>query len=158
MTSKKKKVFILIGMVALLVLTGVLNIVLNNTAQAGDVGGNDVTYSDFFTSYRADRTNSREQSFLYYDAIIKSAESSAEAIADAEASKLALTEAIETELVLEGLIMALGFENAVVTSTTENINVVVKCDEMTSTQATQILQIIVSETGASALNVRIFPT
>ena len=33
MTSKKKKIIILTGMVALLVLTGVLNIVLNLTAD-----------------------------------------------------------------------------------------------------------------------------
>lgn len=35
MTGKKKKIIILTGMVALLVLTGVLNIVLNLTADDG---------------------------------------------------------------------------------------------------------------------------
>ena len=59
---------------------------------------------------------------------------------------------------LEGLIKALGFEDAVVTSTTENINVIVKCGEMTGTQAAQILEIIVTETETNATNVRIIPT
>ena len=158
MTSKKKKVFILSGMVALLVLTGVLNIVLNNIIPAKGVDGGELTYSNFFVSYRADRTSSREQSFIYYDAIITSADSSVEAVAGAEEAKLALTQAMETELVLEGLIKALGFEDAVVTSTTENINVIVKCTELTSTQASQIYQIITTETSAPATNVRIIPT
>ena len=158
MTGKKKKIIILTGMVALLVLTGVLNIVLNNTVgNATNVSGEN-TYVDFFTSYRDYRTESREQSLLYYDEIIASASSSAEAKAEAEAAKLELTERMETELVLEGLIRSLGFEDAVVTSTTENLNVIVKCEELTGTQMTQIKEIVVSETGISTLNLRIIPT
>ena len=160
MLGKKKKIFILTGMVALLVLTGVLNIVLNMTAAnpGNDVNAGGTTYTDFFSAYRTDRTASREQSMLYYDEIIGSNEYSAEAKTEAEAAKLALTQSMETELVLEGLIKALGFEDAVVTSTTENINVIVKCTEMTGTQASQILQIVMTETETKATNVRIIPT
>lgn len=159
MLGKKKKIFILTGMVALLVLTGVLNIVLNMTAtNPGDDVNAGGTYTDFFSAYRTDRTASREQSMLYYDEIIGSSEYSAEAKAEAEAAKLALTQSMETELVLEGLIKALGFDDAVVTSTTENINVIVKCTEMTGTQASQILQIVMTETETKATNVRIIPT
>lgn len=158
MTGKKKKIIILTGMVALLVLTGVLNIVLNNTVDnAANVNG-DNTYVDFFTSYRDYRTESREQSLLYYDEIIASETASADAKAEAEAAKLELTEKMETELVLEGLIRSLGFEDAIVTSTTENLNVIVKCSELTGTQATQIKEIVVTETGISTLNLRIIPT
>ncbi len=158
MTGKKKKIVILTGMVALLVLTGVLNIVLNNTVgNATNVSGEN-TYVDFFTSYRDYRTESREQSLLYYDEIIASESSSAEAKAEAENAKMELTERMETELVLEGLIRSLGFEDAIVTNTTENLNVIVKCDELTGTQMTQIKEIVVSETGVSTLNLRIIPT
>ncbi|MBQ7227936.1 MAG: SpoIIIAH-like family protein [Clostridia bacterium] len=159
MLGKKKKIIILTGMVALLVLTGVLNVVLNMTASnpSSDVNAG-TTYTDFFSAYRTDRTSSREQSMLYYDEIIASTESSAEAKSEAETAKLSLTASMETELVLESLIKSLGFEDAVVTSTTENINVIVKCDEMTGTQAAQILEIIVTETETNATNVRIIPT
>ena len=95
MLAKKKKIFILTGMIALLVLTGVLNIVLNLTADSGpadDVNAGS-TYTDFFTAYKTDRTASREQTMLYYDEIIASAESSAESKAEAEAAKLDLAEA-----------------------------------------------------------------
>lgn len=159
MTSKKKKIIILTGMVALLVLTGVLNIVLNLTAdgEALEVSGSDV-YTDFFTSYRDYRDESREQTLLYYDEMIASETASAEAKAEAENAKLQLVEDMETELTLEGLIKALGFEDAIVTSTTENVNVIVKCAELTGTQAAQIKEIVVTETGLPALNLRIIPT
>lgn len=159
MTGKKKKIIILTGMVALLVLTGVLNIVLNLTADDGalNVSGTDV-YTDFFTSYRDYRTESREQTLTYYEEVLSSETSSAEAKAEAEAARQQLMESMETELTLEGLIMSLGFEDAIVTSTTENINVIVKCAELTGTQAAQIKELIVTETGMSALNLRIIPT
>ena len=159
MTSKKNKIIILTGMVALLVLTGVLNIVLNLTADGDvlDVSGTDV-YTDFFTSYRDYRTESREQTLMYYDEIIASESTSADAKAEAEASRLQLMQDMETELTLEGLIKALGFEDAIVTSTTENVNVIVKCAELTGTQAAQIKEVVVTETGLSALNLRIIPT
>ena len=159
MTGKKKKIIILTGMVALLVLTGVLNIVLNLTADDGalNVSGTDV-YTDFFTSYRDYRTESREQTLTYYEEVLASETSSAEAKAEAEAARQQLMESMETELTLEGLIMSLGFEDGIVTSTTENINVIVKCAELTGTQAAQIKELIVTETGMSALNLRIIPT
>lgn len=159
MLSKKKKIFILTGMVALLVLTGVLNIVLNTTANApSDSVNAGSEYTDFFTAYRVDRTTSREQSMLYYDEIIKSDQYSAEVKENAQKAKVALAESMETELVLEGLIKSLGFDDAIVTSTTENINVIVKCPELTGTQANQIMQIVMTETERKATNVRIIPT
>ena len=154
MTSKKKKVFILVGMVALLVLTGVLNIVLNSTFLASN-NGDDALSSDYFTSYKLERINSREESFLLYDSIINSAETSAEAKAAAEVDRNALARSVEIELVLEGLIKGLGYEDAIVTSTTQNVNVFVKCQELTSVQATQIYQIITTEIDVPATNVRI---
>ena len=64
---------------------------------------------------------------------------------------------METELVIEGLIKSLGFEDAVVTNTTENINVIVKSPELTADEAAQILEIVVSETDKTANDVRIIP-
>ncbi|HIW03430.1 MAG TPA: SpoIIIAH-like family protein [Firmicutes bacterium] len=158
MTSKKKKIIILTGMVALLVLTGVLNIVLNLTADnALEVSGTDV-YMDFFTSYRDYRAESREQTLLYYDELLASDNLSAQAREEAEAARLQLMEDMETETALEGIIKGLGFEDAIVTSTTENINVIVKCAELTGTQATQIKEVVMTETGSTALNIRIIPT
>ena len=157
MLSKKKKIFVLVGMVALLAAAACLNIFLNRTGDRADAGSNNVTYGSFFETYRTDRKTTREQTMLYYDAIIANEASSAEAIANAEAAKLDLARNMEVELVIEGLIKSLGFEDAVVTNTTESINVIVKAGEMTSAEAAQILDIITTETDKTALDVRIIP-
>ncbi len=161
MLSKKKKIFILCGMLALLVVTGVLNIVLNGKSisasgsGSGGGSGNNQSSASFFATYRSDRDATREQSLLYLDAIINSAESGSEAAENARKSKLDLTKNMEFELVLEGLIKALGFEDVVVASSTESVNVIVKAKELTEEQATQIAEVITTETGRKAFDIRI---
>lgn len=159
MLSKKKKIFILCGMLVLLIVTGVLNIVLNgNAISAGGNGDNNVNSSmSFFDTYRSDRVATREQTILYLDAIISNTASESEAVEKAKQSKLELTQNMELELVLEGLIKALGFDDVVVTNSTESINVIVKTNELTEEQATQITEIIVTETNKTSFDVRIIP-
>lgn len=157
MLGKKSKIFVLVGMVALLVVTGVLNIVLNKKAESASVNANEMTSASFFDTYRSDRMETRAETVMYLDAIISDELSSAEAVSEAENDKLALTSAMELELVLEGLIKAAGFEDAVVTSTSENMNVILKTSELTEEQVAKVLEIISSETGRKAASVRIIP-
>ena len=156
MLSKKKKIVILSGMVALLVVTGVLNIVLNQRVKETAGSGTEV-YQSLFQTYRTDRSATRDQTMLYLDAIIASDASSAEAIAAAEEQKLSLTRNMEVELALEGLIKAVGFDDAFITMSTENVNVIVKAETLTEDEANRILGIIVDETGRSAQNVIVIP-
>lgn len=153
MTGKKSKIIVLAGMIALLVLTGVLNIVINKKAQS--VSTDTTASSDFFVTYRADRLATRNQSMLDLDEIIKTG--SEAAVKDAEAEKLSLTSTMDNELKLEGLIKAVGFEDAVVISTSENVSVILKSGELTSDQVAKVLQIVTDETGKSAASVRIIP-
>ncbi len=153
MTGKKSKIIVLAGMIALLVLTGVLNIVINKKAQS--VSTDATASSDFFVTYRADRLATRNQSMLDLDEIIKTG--SEAAVKDAEAEKLALTSTMDNELKLEGLIKAVGFEDAVVISTSENVSVILKSGELTSDQVAKVLQIVTDEKGKSAASVRIIP-
>ena len=92
--SKTKKIIILAVMVALLVVTGYLNIALNNNAtqQVSNQNSN----LDFYSSYRADRDASREAAILYYKGIIADETSSQEAKDLAETSRKALVDAMET--------------------------------------------------------------
>ena len=71
MISKKKKIIVLVGMIALLVVAGGLNIFLNLYNKGGDspVSGN--TYGNFFETYRVDRQTTRDQTILYLDAARK---------------------------------------------------------------------------------------
>ena len=159
MLSKKKKIIVIVSMVALLVVAGGLNIFLSLYNKGGDdpVNGGTTTQASFFDTYRVDRQTTRDQTILYLDAIINNEASSEDAIANAEASKLEATTNMEVELVLEGLIKSLGFEDAVVTNSTESVNIIIKSKEITSEQAAQILDVVVTETQKDAINVRIIP-
>lgn len=156
MLSKKKKIFVLVGLVALLVLTGCLNIFLNQKSALANTDG-DSNKGNFFSTYRTDRQTTRDQTMLYLDAIISNASSTQEAIANAEKSKLELTKSMEQELVLEGLIKALGFEDVVVTNTTENVNIIIKSPELLKEEVAQVVSIITTETGKKPNNIRIIP-
>lgn len=155
--SKKKKVFIIAGFCLLLVLTGVLNIVLNNKIATDANSNNTVTTGNFFSTYRTDRTNTRNEEILYLDAIIASSSASAESKTAAETKKAELIALMDTELALEGLIKAKGFEDVVVSTSTSNINVIVKSAELNEAEVAQIVDVIQGQTDYTLDNIKIFP-
>lgn len=154
MKTNKKKIIVLVSLVLLLVATGVLNYFLNAKLNPED---EELTAVTFFVSYRQDREATRAEEILYLDSIIASEPADETVIANAQAKKLEICDAMETELVLEGLIKAKGFEDCVVTISTENVNIVVKAAEITAEQAAQILNIVVTETDYTALDVTVLP-
>ncbi len=155
--SKKKKIIVLVGMVALLVLTGCLNYFLNRPDSQPAGGDSSVTYSDYFAASRADRDSSRSETVMYYETIIGNEATSAEAKANAEADLAALVAGIDAEQRLETLIKALGFDDCLVTVGAENINIILKSDALTDPEVAQVLDVVASETGKSVENVRIKP-
>ena len=65
---------------------------------------------------------------------------------------------MESELVLEGLIAACGYEDVIVTSTDDNTNVFVKTSAgLNSDEVASILSILTTETDVLASNVKIIP-
>ena len=153
MLSKKKKIFILLGMAVLLVVTGYLNVALNNNAN--QTLSNQNTTADFFATYRDDRTYTRNLELEYLDAIITSASSTSDYVATATSKKLALVAQMEKELILEGLIAAAGYEDAIVTASDDNLNVMVKTNGFTADDASKILSLVVG-LGAQPLIEDIF--
>ena len=153
--KKRTKIIIIAAMVLLLGVTGYLNVMLNNSVSSNN--DNTATTSSYFQTYRSDRESTRDQEMLYYDAIISSDTSTAEAIATAESAKLALIDQMEQELVVEGLIKAKGFEDCVVTISDSNVNAVVKASELTSTEVAQIVEIIQSQLATGIENIKIIP-
>ncbi|MBS6476750.1 MAG: SpoIIIAH-like family protein [Firmicutes bacterium] len=155
MLSKKSKIFVLVGMLALLVVTGYLNVYLNNRSKSDSLVT--ANSADFFTTYRNDRTTTRNQTMLYLDSIIESDLSSKEAVAEAEKNKLALTGAMEAELNLEGTIKSMGFDDVVISTGNDYCNVMVKTKELKSEQVAKILEAVTAQTGKTANYVRIIP-
>ena len=154
--SKKRKIIILATMFVLLVVTGYLNIALNGS-NATIANSDNVVTGNFFTTYRTDRQSTRDQEIAYYDAIIASATSSAEAKANAEQKKQNLVNAMEMELVTEGLIKARGFEDVIVTNSNSCINVIVKSTELSSSEVAQIVSIVQEQSNIGLENIKIIP-
>ncbi len=152
--SKKKKIIVLIGMVCLLVVSGYLNIVLNNKAVSTS---GQVATSNIFDSYRSDRLTTRNQEISYYDAIIASASTSTDAKTVAETKRQAILDFMDNEMVAEGLIKAKGFEDAFITSSNSLISVVVKSAELTKSEVAQIYTIVKEQLNGNISNVEIIP-
>ena len=100
----------------------------------------------------------RTQEITYIDSIISNTNTDQETLAEAQLMKLELTDTMEKEMLLEGLLKAKGFEDVFVTLGDESINVVVKDAELNQSEVAQILELVQRETSASAQNVKIIPT
>jgi stage III sporulation protein AH len=75
----------------------------------------------------------------------------------AEELKFKIINDMDAELTLESLIKAKGFSDAVVSMTTNNINIIVGIDEFTPEHKAQIISTIVGETDYSPSQVKIIP-
>lgn len=157
--SKKKKIIILSVMIALLGVTGFLNIMLNNNLTSISVSSTTASES-FYINFRNNRESARQSEISLYDSIIASEKSTESEIADAKQAKLALIAQIEKEVVIEGLIESKLNTDAVFTESQNYINVVVNKSEaeLTKEQVAQITKIIVDQTGIDIDNISIVPS
>lgn len=156
--KKRKKTFILCAMALLLVVTGVLNYKLNNISTEEPASTTSTMSANFFQTYKLDRDAARTSQLELLNEIINSSYSTAQEKTSATENKQALAAKMEKELLLEGLIKAKGFEDAVVTIGSSYYNVIVKDNgNLGSSEVAQILSVVQSETGASATNVKIIP-
>ena len=145
--SKKKKIIIISAMIALLLITGYVNVALNSTISNGGSTTTSTTSANFYTTYRNEREATRTQEIQFYDSIIASASSSDEAKQEAEENKLALISQMEKELVTEGIIRGKGFTDAIVTMSSSNVNVFVQSAELEKAEVAQITSIVTEQLG-----------
>lgn len=154
MSSKLKKVLVLSSFCVLLLVTGGVNILVNNLAT-DDVAAQVSSNATFFSNYRDDRQETRNQEILYLDAIIASEVTSAEAKSAAEAERLALVKNMEVALKLENLILAKGFEDVVVSTSSSNISVMVETAGLTSGEVAQIVDVVINNSDYAIDNIKI---
>ena len=155
MLSNGKKIFILLGMVVLLLVTGYLNVSLNSSQSVEQTST--IQTANFFTTCRADKIASRNYQLELYDSII-STSTDADEISVAKAERAKIASRVESELVLEGLIAASGYDDVIVTTTDDSTNVFVKTSAgLNSDEVASILSILTTETGVLAANVKIIP-
>lgn len=155
--SKKKKIIILSCMVLLLAVTAVFNFVLSGSTNTK--GDDQVTDAAYFAQYKTERSQSRSEQLVQLNEIIAAESQTTDAKTEALNLKLKLTEIIESELLLETLIEARGFQDAVVSIglTSNNVNVMVKDSDFTQDDAVLIYSILSDEINADPTNVTIVP-
>ena len=157
MLTKKKKIFMLAGMVLLLAATVWLNAVL--AANADTPGDGDVLTGNFFANFRAERQATRLETITYLDSIIETSEAEFEAQrATAMARKEKLIEAMEQEVNIENILRAQGFEDVGVTIsvTSNNVTVIVK-SELTVEDTAKIYNVLWEQAEIDANDVSITP-
>lgn len=156
--SKKKKIIILSVMVALLLVTGYVNIALNSSLSSSMAKETSATSANFYATYRTERDATRTQEIQFYDSIIASASSSEDAKLEAQGNKLLLIEQMEKELVTEGIIRGKGFSDAIVTSSSSNVNVFVKSAELSANEVAQITTVVKEQLGVEIDKIVIIPS
>ena len=153
MLTKKKKIFILFGMVALLVVTGCLNLFLSKNYE--NIPTSSYESASFLTSYRSSKLETRQTMLNMYQSILDTA-TDPEQITETNALIADLGQRMERENTLEAMIMAAGFDDAVVTNADDgSYTVMVKSDGLDTDNVATILGIVVKETGASATNIKV---
>ncbi len=145
-------------MVALLLITGYVNVALNSTVSDGMSTTTGTSSESFYVSYRTEREATRTQEIQFYDSIIASTSSSEEAKQEAEENKLALIAQMEKELVTEGIIRGKGFADAIVTSSSSNVNVFVKSAELSRDEVAQITSVVREQLGVEIDKIIIIPS
>lgn len=158
MLSKRKKIFMLAGMVLLLAVTAYLNFAL--AAKADNNDDDLITAGSFFTQYRSERQSTRNQEVTYLDAIINTTQAEyASQRQTAMDQKLKLISVMEQELAVENILKGKGYEDVVVTIgiTNNKANIIIKTAELTKQDTAQIYNTMLEQTEIKADDIRIIP-
>lgn len=145
------------SLVALLGATAVFNFVLANNGE--DVATDGVTTANYFTTYRSERTTTRNEELVQLDSVIALYEEGDEKYEAATEMKMEIVAAMEQELVLENMVKSLGFSDAVVSVSvdSDNVNVFINSSELNYDTALSIYNMMKNETGVVAGNIIIMP-
>jgi len=98
--------------------------------------------SDFFIDYKLERDRLRSQEADYLRELINNANASGESRDQAQKDLIALSQRVEKEMMVENLIKAKGFEDAVIFISNGYANVVIKSSGLQSKQVAQVTDIV----------------
>lgn len=172
----KKKYMAIISLVLLIAIAFVLNykysnkkestinnqqninseIVTTNSAKnETNATSGKVSFSGIFTSYREEREINRSRSLDSLKEIVDNKNTSQETRDQAQKQIIKLTEITNQEMIIENLIKAKGFQDAVVLIDNGMVNVVVQADKLSDQEVAQIQDIVSRQTGTSLDNIKI---
>lgn len=110
---------------------------------------------DALLAFTEERARVRQMESAVLSTMAADEEADAATRARARSELLTLTSRMETETTVEGVLRMRGFEDAVVTVSTNSVNVVVRADALSQAESAAILELVMRETGQSGANVKI---
>lgn len=154
--SKGKKIALIVSMVVVLAVAAVLNVTLLSDRNKTPDG--DVVQTGFFATSRLDRQTTRNYELNELNQILAmEGDEYAEARQNALAKKQQIVDAMETELLLETLLRAQGFDDVLVTvnASLSNVSVIVDKDDLSREDTVRIYNIIATEASIEPEYVKI---
>lgn len=156
--TKTKKIIIAVSMLLVLAVAAYLNFALLDNDKTATAVGDAVATSTFFTTYRSNWDEMRAEEINNLNEIIAvEGDEYAEARANATAQKQKIIELMETEMLLESLLKAKGYDDLVVTIGVDsnNVNVIAAKESLTLQDTAIIYNTIVEELDVSPDYVKI---
>ena len=156
--TKGKKIILSVSMLLILAIAAYLNFALTPIGDQSGENDQIVSTSTFFTTYRANWEEMRKEEIENLNSIIAvEGDEFTEARANATAQKQKIIELMETELLLESLLRAKGYDDFVVTIgvDSQNVNVIASKDSLTMQDTAIIYNTIVEELKVSPDYVKI---
>ena len=156
--SKGKKIALMVSMVLVLVVAAVLNVTLLSKSSSNASTGDDVVQTSFFATSRSDRQATRDYEIAELNAILAmEGDEYADARQKALEQKQNIVAAMETEMLLETLLKAQGFDDVLVTvnANANNVSVIVDKDDLTREDTVRIYNIIATEASVEPDYVKI---
>lgn len=156
--TNRKKIIVMSGLVLLLAVTAVFNFILAGATEPTSSTGS-VNTANYFSTYRTERTTTRNEALIQLDSVIALYEAGSEKYEEATDMKMEIVTAMEQELIIETMIKSLGFSDCVVSlsSSSDNVNVFINSSELNYDTALQIYNMLKNETGIVAGNIIIMP-
>ena len=156
--TKTKKIIIAVSMLLVLAVAAYLNFALLDNDKTSTADGDVVATSTFLTTYRSNWDEMRAEEINNLNEIIAvEGDEYAEARANATAQKQKIIELMETEMLLESLLKAKGYDDLVVTIGVDsnNVNVIAAKESLTLQDTAIIYNTIVEELDVSPDYVKI---
>ena len=115
------------------------------------------TPADFFSDFKVQREKTRREEIEYVRTILNQDNLDETQIAQAQEKILEITEGMEKELTVEGLLEAKGFSPVAAVFHPGSANIIVGTESLDEEQVTQIVDVVVREGGIAMEDINIIP-
>ena len=115
------------------------------------------TPADFFSDFKIKREQTRREEIEYVRTILNQDDLDEIQISQAQDKILEITDGMEKELTVEGLLEAKGFSPVAAVFHPGSANIIVGAESLTEEQVTQIVDVVVREGGIAMEDINIIP-